>query len=588
MAKRPHTRSSSAPRRRNTSSGAPKKVQRIVLSGVVEQALSVGRMRLLFVGTLYVCALVAITARLVVIGVGGMADQHDKGPRLHQEAQILARAEIRDREGQVLAMNMRMPSLYAHPKEIIDIHEAVEAVVRVFPDMSHQALYRMLDGSRKFAWIKRHISPKQQAQIHEQGIPGFYFAEEEKRVYPHGELFAHVLGAVNVDNKGIVGIERFFDDTLHTQADHLDLTLDMRVQSIVVDALAEAFEEYQAQAAAAVVMDAKTGEVLSLVSLPAFNPNAPKTIQGKAAFNHATKALYEMGSTFKAFTHALALESGMMDLHTQLDARKPLKISRFTIRDHHPKKRWLSLPEVLMYSSNIGAARMADHIGAPLQKAFMEKLHLLDGLLIDLPEVASPLYPGQWQRTQSMTISYGHGIAVTPLHVAAALAPLVNGGLYYMPTLVKGRMDQDPQRVISSHTSDKMRSLLHAVVEQGTGGRAQAEGYWVGGKTGTAEKPSQSSYDKTRMVTSFAGAFPIYEPRYVVVVVMDEPKGNENTFGYATAGFTAAPVVKAIVERAAPVLGVVPVPQDDPVMEARMALPQDVLPAAPARLAALQ
>ncbi|HIP79016.1 MAG TPA: penicillin-binding protein 2, partial [Kiloniellaceae bacterium] len=386
---------------------------------------------------------------------------------------------------------------------------------------------------------------------------------EHRRFYPHGALAPHVVGFTGVDNQGLAGIEQSFDDVLRASAKPLQLSLDIRIQHILTEELAQAMTTFSAIGAAGVVMDARTGEVVALASLPSFDPAKPAAAPADARFNRASLGIYEMGSVFKIFTAAMALNEGVVALNDGYDTRKPIRISRFTIRDFKPKNRWLSIPEILMYSSNIGTVHMAMDAGTPVQQAFLKRLGLLQPASIELPEVGQPLIPSPWREINTMTISFGHGLAVSPVQLTAAMSAMVNGGTEVRPTLLK----RDPERVapgtrlISETTSATVRRLMRLVVSQGTARKANAEGYVVGGKTGTAEKLAGRGYSRNSRIASFVGAFPMSAPRYVAFVMVDEPKPTKETHGYATGGWVAAPVMRGIVERMAPLVGFMP--QDD-------------------------
>lgn len=473
------------------------------------------------------------------------------------------RKDIVDRKGEVIATNIVVPSIFANPQEVNNAERAAKQLSRVL-GMDAATLTEKLSDSRKFTWIKRHVTPADQHLINEMGIPGVYFINEEKRIYPQGELFSHALGYVNIDNQGISGIEKQFDNMLNNEGDmeeSLQLSLDVRLQHIVRSELKESMEQFNAIGAAGVIMDIQSGEILSMVSLPDFDPNSPDVENANAMFNRASLGTYEMGSTFKTFTTALALESGVTNVHKGYDATHPLKFARHTIRDSHPKSRWLSVPEVYVYSSNIGTAKMALDVGTEKQQAFLSLLGLTKPIDIQLPEKASPLVPATWRDINTITISYGHGISVSPLHTARAIASMVNGGKLLPLTLLKHTSQKaiEGTQVISRDTSDKIRALMRLVVKEGTGGKADVEGYRVGGKTGTAEKISAAGrYQDDKKLTSFVSVFPMDDPRYLVFAMVDEPKGNKSTYGYATGGWIAAPVAGNIIARAAPLLAVKP------------------------------
>lgn len=547
------------------------------LEGAVKCSVETARGRLLFVLVMFCLSFAALAFRLVSLSVD---DNDTTSHYIATDAvPFTERADIVDRNGVLLATNLKVNSLYADARIIMDPVEAATQLHRIFPDLSYDSLLKKLSSDKAFIWIKRFLHPNEQKQVNDLGLPGLHFREEEKRVYPHGSLLAHVLGVVGENGHGLAGIEKTFNDTLQSLAleeNHpLQLSIDMRVQDILRRELTTVYERHNAKSAAGVVMDVNSGEILAISSLPGFNPNMPTDINASHMFNHATLGLYEMGSTFKTFTMALALEKRVTSMKGMYDATDPIKVGRFTISDHHAKKRWLSVPEVYMYSSNIGTAKIADEIGATAQQDFLKKLGLLDTLELEIPETATPLYPDRWGRISTMTVGYGHGIAVTPVHVASATASLINGGEFHPPTLLKDQ-HKEPHRVISTRTSEWMRQLLRLVVSEGTGGRAEVDGYFVGGKTGTAEKPGVGRYDRKRMVTSFVGAFPMDNPRYVVLAVMDEPQGIKETYGYATAGFTAAPVVKNVIKHIAPLLGVEPINKEDPHIKDRFDIEYEI------------
>ena len=495
---------------------------------------------------------------------GGGADYAQKEA---VQSPLFNRREIVDRNNQVVAINLATASLHADPKVVMDPGEAAKKLHKLLPEISYKNLLTKLMSEKRFVWIKRNLTPKEQYAVNSLGIPGLYFRREEKRIYPQGNLFAHILGYVGVDGKGLTGIEKYLDTELQatTEGDKevpLQLSVDVRVQNVLHEELSRHMTTFKALGAAGMVMDVHTGEVLAMVSLPDFDPNDIGTASGESRFNRATLGVYEMGSTFKVLTTALALDTGVTSIRGGYDVEKPIRAGRFTIRDFHAKGGWLSVPEILMYSSNIGTARMALDIGSDMQQYFLKELGMLSPAVIELPERGRPIVPTTWGEVRTMTVSYGHGIAVTPLHLVRAISAVVNGGMLYTPTLLK-RESKDKivgTSVLSKKTSSQMRQLLRLVVDSGTGKKADAEGYMVGGKTGTAEKVGESGrYKKKALLSSFVSAFPMQNPRYVVLAMLDEPKGNKSTGYYATGGQVAAPIVKQVVSRIGPMLGVMPV-----------------------------
>jgi cell division protein FtsI (penicillin-binding protein 3) len=550
----------------------PHRLRHVRLDGVRKQALETGRNRLLVTGVVFTLAFTAIAGRLVgltVLDPGG----EPAVARTIQEPPM-ERANILDRNGVILATSLPTASLYADPRDIVDAENVADRLVRILPELEHAPLVAKLRAKNRFVWIKRNLTPKQQYAVNRLGLPGLIFEPTARRVYPHGRAAAHILGFTDVDGQGIAGVERQFDGLLRG-GDALALSIDVRVQAILREELLAAMREFSAVGAAGLVLDADSGETLALVSLPDFDPNRPLTARGRAGFNRATKSVYEMGSTFKLFTTAMALDSGTVSLRDGYDATKPIRVSRYTIADYHGKNRWLSVPEILVYSSNIGAARMAMDVGTRDQRSYLRGLGLLRPAVIELPEVATPLMPSRWRNINTMTIGYGHGIAVTPVQVADAVATLVNGGIRYPATVLKrAPADRGPgQRVLSARTSEQMRRLMRLVVRRGTGRKAETPGYRIGGKTGTAEKQTGGQYRTDALISSFVGAFPIDRPRYVVMALLDEPRGTAHTNDYATGGWVAAPLVGRVVRRMAPLVGIPPaVDDEEPLLPGRSML----------------
>lgn len=530
------------------------------LEGFGKEALETGRNRLLVAAAVLTLAFGGIGARLIDLSVIGGADAVQTARPAASQKPVSDRADIVDRNGVILASSLPTASLYADPSEVIDPHGAARKISEAFPEIDRSKLTKDLLKGGRFLWVKRNLSPDQQMMANRLGIPGFAFLREERRVYPHGKLTAHILGATDIDGNGVAGVEKFFDEKLHTPDQELRLSLDIRVQSILRAELTAAVSEFKAIGAAGVVLDVNTGEVVAMVSLPDFDPNEINHASMDARFNRVTKGVYEMGSTFKLFTAAMALDSGTIDMKDGYDATKPIRVARFTINDFHAQKRWLSVPEIIVHSSNIGAAKMAVDVGTEGQQRYLKQFGLLSPVTLELPELGRPLTPYRWREINTMTISYGHGIAVTPVHLASAISTLVNGGIAYPATLVKSdsKSQHRGEQVISKETSDKMRQLMRLVVANGTGRKAEAKGYVVGGKTGTAEKQIGGKYKKSAKISSFVGAFPIHAPRYVVFAMVDEPIGNKSTFNYATGGWVAAPVVKRVVAQIGPLLGIMP------------------------------
>ncbi len=528
--------------------------------------LSVARSRLMVGVVLFMSAFVLMSVRTINLGMAAPLTNRTAERQIVVPPVVFSRSDIVDRNGEVLAVNLQTSSLYANPQKIKDPTLVAEQLAGILPELSRAELEQKLSSKKNFIWIKRKLTPRQKWQVNALGVPALNFRAEEDRLYPHGRLAAHALGYVDVDGNGLAGVEHYFDERLSETGrtgEPLALALDIRVQYALADELEAAMRAHQAIGADGLVMDVRTGEVLALVSMPDFDPNNVRGVGDTQKFNRASKGVYELGSTFKTFTFANALDDRVATLDDGYDATKPLKISRFLIRDDHPKKRYLSLPEIFAFSSNIGTAQLALDIGGERQQEFMQSIGLLTPSSVELTEVGAPMYPANWRKVSTMTISYGHGIAVSPLQLATGISAIVNGGTLNSPTLLKNKDAwQDGQRVISPATSRQMRQLLRLAVTKGTGGRSDAVGYRVGGKTGTAEKASGGGYAKKSLISSFMGVYPMDDPQYAVFALLDEPKGTKETFGFAGGGWVAAPVVKNVILRTAPLLGVLPREED--------------------------
>jgi cell division protein FtsI (penicillin-binding protein 3) len=517
----------------------------------------------------FACVYTVIAGRLIYFGLAPEASASQKARAAEAVAQ--ARPDVYDRKGRLIATDVRTPSLFAEPQRIIDVDEATDLLLKTLPDLDRADLRARLTSKRYFAWLRREITPEQQRAIYRLGLPGIGFLKEYKRVYPNAALAAHVLGQVNVDNHGILGLEKWIDTrglgalhqagfaTNHNLAP-VEIALDLDVQQAVRDELMIGKDRFRANAANALVVDVNTGEIVSMVSLPDFDPNKPSSPKDPARFNRLMTGVFEMGSTFKALTVAMALDSGKINLQSRFDATHPLRYGRHTINDFHPQRRVLSVPEVFTYSSNIGSARMALALGVDAHKAFLKKMGLLDRLRTELPESAMPLIPNPWNEINTVTIAFGHGLSVTPLQAVSATAALVNGGHLIQPTFLRrteAEAKANAPRVIKQSTSDQMRFLMRLNVEVGSAKRAEVDGYLVGGKTGTSEKVERGRYAKNKLLTAFMGIFPSDKPRYLVLVMLDEPKREEGATA-ATAGLNAAPIAGKIIQRIAPLLGVEP------------------------------
>lgn len=475
----------------------------------------------------------------------------------------IRRATIVDRSGTLLASSLSTRSLYANAKLVsrFGIEQSARALHKALPEVSYETFLTKLKSEKTFVYLKRHLTPAEQARVNDLGIPGLEFEETERRIYPLGRLFAHVTGFVDVDGVGLSGVERYFEKDLVKGKEPLALSLDARVQHIMRDELSKGIKEFQAIGGVGMVMDVSNGELLSMVSLPDFDPNEPRTATPEARFNRATLGVYEMGSTFKTFTVAMALNYGTASLRSSYDATNAIRYGGFTISDSHPENRWMTVPEVYVHSSNIGTVRMIMEVGVEKQKAFLQQLGLFDKPEIELSEIARPLIPNPWHEINMLTVAYGHGISVTPLHLVRAIASLVGEGRLMQPTLIKqsNLTAQEHKQIIKPEIIKQMRKLMRLVVQYGTGKQADVPGYRVGGKTGTAEKVKSGGYAANDKLASFIGVFPSEAPRYLVLVMLDEPRGNKKTYGFATGGWVAAPIANKVISRMAPLYGIQPI-----------------------------
>ena len=488
------------------------------------------------------------------------------------DAVSTARPDIVDRNGEILATDVKAASLFGEPRKIIDVDEAVELLTAVLPDLDATELRERLSSKKGFVWLKREITKKQQQEIHRLGIPGVGFLTENKRIYPNGAEVAHLIGLVNIDNQGIAGIEKWLDGRgladLHMAGlavdrmdKPIDLAVDLRVQHAMRDELIAARDKFKAIAAAGLVMDVRTGEIISMVSVPDFDPNNPKEANDPTRINRLTTGVYEMGSTFKALTLAMTLDAGKATLASSFDARTSLRYGKFTIHDYHAQNRMLTVPEIFTYSSNAGTARMALAMGVEQHKAFLRKMGQLERLRTELPESAEPIVPKRWGELNTVTIAFGHGLSVAPLQAVMGIGALMNGGMLIPPTFMKRTEEEAAKlavRVVKPETSDKMRYLMRLNAEKGTAGQADVKGYYVGGKTGTSEKVVGGRYSKTKLLNSFTAVLPADKPQYLLLIMIDEPKATPETHGYATSGWNAVPVGGKVIARIGPLLGIEP------------------------------
>jgi cell division protein FtsI (penicillin-binding protein 3) len=535
--------------------------------------------RLLLVGLCFLLAFGAVGTRMAALAT---TEAEEPSVAVSGTTILNTRADIVDRQGRVLATNFATNALYAHPHEIVDPEAAATGLAEIFPDMNAEDLLRRFTSESRFIWLRRYISPEQEQMVHDLGEPGLLFGPREMRLYPNGAVASHILGgagfgqeAVNAaEVVGVAGVEAQFDDILRDPGREgpLALSIDLTVQAAVEEVLAGGMVLMNASAASAVLMDIGTGEIVAMASLPDFDPNArPRPLtEGDQAdsplFNRAVQGVYELGSVFKTFTIAQAMDEELVNLDDMIDTRGPLRMAGFAITDYRSRGAEQTVAEVFTHSSNIGTARIARMIGAERQRAFLDRLGLMTPTALELVEAPSgrPLYPDRWGELSTMTVSYGHGISTSPVHLAAAYAAIVNGGTLVTPTLLRRDPGLGPlpqgERVISEAVSARMRMLLRSVVTDGTASFGEVEGYAVGGKTGSAEMPRTrgGGYYEDRNINTFAAIFPSDAPRYVLVTTLYEPAELSGSEPRRTAGWTTVPVAAELIRRAAPLLGLRP------------------------------
>jgi cell division protein FtsI (penicillin-binding protein 3) len=542
----------------------------IELEGARKIRRSLTKARIRWVIAVLVLIFGAVAGRLVQLG---LVEQDNTIEGQTRDLITASRPAILDRNGLELAVDIRVPSLFAEPRRIIDVEEAAQAIHSVLPDVNIDWLRQRLTGDKGFVWVKRELTPAIQERIMQLGIPGLDFVTESKRFYPGGTESSHILGAVNIDNQGIAGMEKDMDDegvallqsiglARGNELEPVNLSIDLRVQHVMHDVLADAFTRYKAIAAAGVMMDVHTGEILGLVSLPDFDPNYPVTALEKDRFNRVTSGIYELGSTFKTVTMAAALDSGKVHITDSFDARFGVRFGRFTIDDFHGKHRVLTVPEIYKYSSNIGTIKTMQQLGKDDFRAFLSKIEFDKPAPIELPERRQPKVPEKFSEIVAATASFGHGLSISPLHMVRAISAFVNGGNMVTPTLYERSLEAARatyKPVISPETSEKIRYLMRLNALEGSGTRMNkfAAGYRAGGKTGTAEKVVKGRYDSSKTLAVFASAFPLDNPRYAMVILVDEPQ-NENAQSGHTAGWNAGEATGRIVQRVAPMLGISP------------------------------
>jgi cell division protein FtsI (penicillin-binding protein 3) len=532
--------------------------------------------RLLILSVIFFCAFGVIGARMGVLAATEPAE-----PRAAStgSAILAQRADITDRHGRVLATNFETHSLYAQPLQMIDKERVAAELAAIFPDLNQDKLLKDFTGKRKFLWIKKKLSPEQKQAVHNIGDPGLLFGPREMRLYPNGKLAAHVMGGASFGREGVhaaevigvAGVEKYYDDLLRDPARQgapLALSLDLTVQAAAERVLYGGMKLMNAKGAASVLMDVHTGEIISIVSLPDFDPNARPSplVEGDASdsplFNRAVQGVYELGSAYKIFTAAQAMDLNLVNNQTMIDTGKALRVGGFNIGEFQKKNYGvLSVEDIIIKSSNRGTGRMALQIGVKRQKEFMKAMGFMDYTPLEIVEAkgGKPLYPERWTDLSAVTISYGHGISNSPLHLAAGYAALANGGTYIKPTIIKRTGAPKGTRVMREDTARYAHQMLRKVVTEGTASFGEVQGYAVGGKTGTADKPKpRGGYYDDKVIATFASLFPAHNPKYVLVVTLDEPTETSGKKPRRTAGWTAVPVAAEMIGRVAPLLGLRP------------------------------
>ncbi|MDV7142620.1 penicillin-binding protein 2 [Tropicimonas sp. TH_r6] len=535
--------------------------------------------RLLVLALFFFCAFAVIGTRM-----GTLAASEATEPRAAATgtAIIASRANIVDRNGRILATNLSTHSLYAQTRDMVEPNRAAEELALIFPDLDPETLKKDFTGDRKFLWVKKKLSPEQMQAVHDIGEPGLLFGPREMRLYPNGKLAAHVLGGASFGREGVhsaevvgvAGVEKAFDAWLRDPVNNgapLQLSLDLTVQAAAREVLQGGMHLLNAKGASSVMMDVETGEILSLVSLPDFDPNdRPRPLAtGDAGdsplFNRAVQGVYELGSVFKIFTAAQAIDLGLVNAHTMIEAHAPMRWGKFKIKEFKGKSYGtITVEDVIVKSSNVGTAKMALAIGAERQREFLGSMGFLEPTELEMVEAPTgkPLLPAKWSEISTITISYGHGLSSSPVHLAAGYASLLNGGTRVRPTLLRQDSPQTGERIVSEGASKAARTMLRQVVKRGTASFGEVPGYAVGGKTGTADKPKpKGGYYKDKVIATFASVFPAHDPKYVLIVTFDEPVETSGTQPRRTAGWTAVPVAAEMIRRTAPLLGLRPGPE---------------------------
>lgn len=549
LERHPGTQEAQASTDRSTTGAAP-----------LNPDLKIGRTRLIYFGVIFLVGYLILGARLV--GLSNLDGQRVAQPATPPAPLVHKRADILDRNGAVLARTLNRPTLVIHPRKIRDVDEAFRAIIEVLPGLDQAALLERLSNTDRYEiQIKRNLTPDQVQRLNAKGIVGLDYPKLPSREYPYGDLFAHPIGYTDIDTNGMAGMEHVFEGQLKDLSQTLKTSLDLGVQYIVRSEVEAQMQAFQAKRASAVLMNVNSGEILSMVSLPSFDPDNVGAAPTIARINGATQGAMELGSTFKLFTVAAALDSGAISPEETFDVSRPLRVYDRVINDYHRYNGRMDAKHILQESSNIGAAQIGLRLGGEALRGFLDDLGMLSISQVEVLETDTPGFPERMTEVSTATVSYGHGIAVSPLHVATGVAALTNGGIRVQPTLLRS---QEPSqraigpRVISQETSHLMREYMRNIVTDGTGSKAKPDAIAIGGKTGTADK-----YGSKEVVSSFVSVFPIDNPQYVLYVVFDEPQGQKESFNFATGGWVAAPVTCRIINRLMSPLGIMPVRNSD-------------------------
>lgn len=534
-----------------------------------DQGIEQSKLRLLIVVSCFSFCFIILAYRLMLIAT----TEHKARDGYAKIGSF--RKEIVDRNGNLLAVNLPSASLFANPRKVVDPEKSLQKLAKILPDIDKAKLLAELKSQKNFVWIKRDISPKLQTEIFDLGLPGFDFEREYKRVYTFGNLLSHPIGYVGRDFTGLAGLEKSYEPFLTnselktTKADPaqpLELTIDVRLQNILSEEIERIQHEFKATGAVGIVADPNSGEILAMVSKPDFDPHHPYAATPEQLFNRASLGVYEAGSIFKGLTMAVGFETNVISFNDVYDVSY-MKVGNKQLKDYHPHHGWYTVPEIFLHSSNIGVGQIILEIGKENFKKHLKNLGLLDQLKIDLPERAVPLFPAdnRWDDLTLITVSYGYAISISPLHFVQAMLPVVNGGIFYPLTLTKDKnAAKNGRQVLSSKTSKEMLKLMRVVVQAGTGKKAEVPGYLVGGKTGTAEMLVGGRYVKDRRRSSFFGVMPASNPKYVIYIMFDDPKGTKESFGFATSGYTAAPAAGRVFERMVSLYGLQKEDENDP------------------------